>query len=99
MSIYKKFRKATWSIFQSVGLPLIIVASYLLVSRTLYIGGVVSDLVVLVISLSAGAYYLSRVKLVKHTLIPLIALYIVVGSVLIVFFSLFFVCAIFKDCL
>ena len=97
--MYKKISKTTWSIFLSVGFPLIIVASYLLVSRALYVGGVVSDLVVLVISLSVGAYSLSRVKLMKYVLIPLIVLYIIFGSVLIVFFSLVFVCGIFKDCL
>lgn len=83
----------------AVALPLIIQGAYLLISRELSSGGPRGDIVAMSVATIAGLASIALLQVPWRWRAALCAIYLPVAFIALGFYSLWFVCSVFDNCL
>jgi hypothetical protein len=78
--------------------PLLLISIYLLISRKADLSRTL-DYFALALSIASGLPYIIKITKSKVERLTAIAFFLIVGSILLSFYGLFFVCSVFHDCL
>jgi hypothetical protein len=93
-----KPKNVTW-VIALILLPVFLVSTELWITRWSGIGATYWDFVGLIVALLAGLLCLWQLPLRIAARVGLSAVYIVLGAAFLFFYALYFVCALFRDCL